>query len=508
MSTLRAPSGRAAASPGGTESLAEARAGLRRRPSPLELVLGLTLAGAVLRFATLDIQSIWLDESATIILVHRGFSGMLSHLASSESSPPLYYVLVWAWTKVFGAGPIGFRSLSALAGTLTIPAVYAAGREISPRIGIWAAALAAVNPALYYYSQEARAYALLILFSAVAFALWQRALRAPDGRHLALWAGASILAVLTHYFAAFLFIPQAVVLIRRLGWRAARLSVGAVALAGIALLPLAVRQRSDGKASWIEGSSLASRVAETAKQFLVGLYGPGQIFTALLAGLLALGALALLLRRADQGERRGAGDAAIVAVTAVALPLLLALSHVLDVFDGRNVIAAWVPFGVLVAVGMGARQAGRAGVLLGAGLCAVSLASVVATDAKPAYQRDDWRGAAHYLAARSAGARVIVDEPLGAFPLSIYMGALRGLSGTSVSASELDFVALRRRRTGKSPAPPVVPRSPPPGFRLAELHRTESFAVSRFLAPRATRVRAAALRRLSGDSNAEIVLQR
>ena len=100
-----------------------------------------------------------------MILVHRGLSGMLSHLSSSESTPPLYYVLVWAWTKVFGAGPIGFRSLSALAGTLTIPVMYAAGREISPRVGLWAAALAAFNPAMFYYSQEARAYALLILFA-------------------------------------------------------------------------------------------------------------------------------------------------------------------------------------------------------------------------------------------------------------------------------------------------------------------------------------------------------
>ena len=61
---------------------------------------------------------------------------------------------------------------------------------------------------MYYYSQEARCYALLILFSAVAFVLWLRALEDRDTRSLALWAGASILALLTHYFAAFLFIRR------------------------------------------------------------------------------------------------------------------------------------------------------------------------------------------------------------------------------------------------------------------------------------------------------------
>ena len=60
---------------------------------------------------------------------HRTFGSMLSHLSSSESAPPLYYVLAWIWTKVFGTGPVAFRTLSALAGTITIPLVWACGRE-------------------------------------------------------------------------------------------------------------------------------------------------------------------------------------------------------------------------------------------------------------------------------------------------------------------------------------------------------------------------------------------
>ena len=229
------------------------------------IVLGLTALAAILRFATLDVQSIWLDESATMILVHRGFGGMLSHLSASESAPPLYYVLVWAWTKVLGAGPLGFRSFSALAGTITVPVMYLAGRRISPRVGLWAAALTAVNPAMYYYSQEARCYALLILFSAGAFVLWQRALETPSRQRLALWAGMSILALLTHYFAVFLFVPEAFLLARRLGWRRLLVPVGAVSIVGIALLPLAISERSGGKKSeWIEESALISRMGETA----------------------------------------------------------------------------------------------------------------------------------------------------------------------------------------------------------------------------------------------------
>ncbi len=479
----------------------------RRRPSPTELVIALTLLGGVLRFATLNVQSIWLDESATLMLVHRGFSGMLSHLSASESSPPLYYVLVWLWTKVFGAGPLGFRSLSALVGTLTIPVLYAAGRQISPRVGVWVAALASVNPAMYYYSQEARCYALLILFSAAAFVLWQRALQAPSGRRLALWAGASILALLTHYFAAFLFIPEAALLARRLGWRRMWAPAGAVVLVGLALLPLAASQRASGKVHWIEEASLISRVAETAKLFVVGVYGPLEIVSALLAGALVAGSLALLIRRGEPREQAGARDAAIVAVVATALPLLLAVTHVVDVYDGRNVIANWVPFAVLVACGLGAARAGRGGTLLGAGLCAISLAVIAAINLIPAYQRDDWRSAARALGT-PASARVVVSEQYGSAPLSIYLRGIRTTFAPTVSTRELIFVALRQRNTGGAPRAPIVLTTPPAGFHLVGVRRSETFALSRFLTARARTVTVRSLRRLSHEPTAEIIIQR
>jgi mannosyltransferase len=452
------------------------------------------------------VQSIWLDESATMILVRRSFAGMLSHLATSESAPPLYYVLAWAWTRLWGTGPLGFRSLSALAGTLTIPVMYAAGRRVSARTGLWAAALTAVSPAMYYYSQEARAYALVILLSAVALVLWQRAMAEPSRRALWLWAGASALAVLTHYFAAFLFVPEALLLGRRRGWRGTLAPAGAVAVVGLALVPLAVSQRADGKTNWIEAASLASRLGESAKQFLVGLYGPLEIVTALASALLVAGALALLLRRGSPGERCCARDLAILAAAALALPALLAITHLVDVFDGRNVIAAWVPCAVLVAICLGLPRAPRAGAALGAGLCALSLGVILATDAIPGYQRDDWRGAARALAP-ARGERAIVSQENASLPLSIYLPGTSAVERGTVRVREVDFVALRTRRTGRAPLASVVPASPPPGFRPAGVHRSEAYAVARFLAPQPTGVTVATLRRLSRDATAEVVVQ-
>ncbi len=506
MGTRAAPSPPLQAGPLGHSARGR---GLRERiarPGPGEIVLALTLFAAVLRVATLNVQSIWLDESATIILVHRGFSGMLSHLSSSESAPPLYYVLVWLWTRIFGAGPLGFRSFSALLGTLTVPVMYLAGRRISPRVGVWAAALAAVNPAMYYFSQEARAYALLILLSAAAFALWQRALAEPSARNLAWWSALSCLALLAHYFAAFLFIPEAAILAQRVGLRRTRAAIAAVVLVGLALLPLALAERADNKTSWIEAESLSSRFAESVKQFVVGPYAPLEIAAGVIAVLLAVAAVALLWRVGDEHERASARDVAIVAAAAIGLPLLLALTHAVDVYDGRNVIATWVALAVLVAAGFGARRAGRAGPLLGLGLCAISLAVIAAINLTPVYQRDDWRGIAHTLAT-PALSRAIVGEQFASLPLSVYVGHLQNAAGGHVTVREVDFVALRQRRSARAPLPPVVPGTPPPGFTAAGVTRTATYAVARFVAPRPTAVSLARLRSEQGETKADVILQ-
>src|SRR3954471_7651412 len=189
------------------------------------LLIALTLAGAALRFATLDLQSFWFDESVTVGLVRHDLWGVLDRIPGSESTPPLYYVVAWLWTRVFGSGEVGIRSLSALLGTAAIPVFYLAARELtrSERAGVAVAAVAAFNPLLVWYSQEARTYALLMLLGGLSLYFFAR-------RSLLPWAVTSALALTAHYFAGFLVVPEAALLL----WRAPRrrdavLATGAVA---------------------------------------------------------------------------------------------------------------------------------------------------------------------------------------------------------------------------------------------------------------------------------------
>ena len=59
----------------------------------------------------------------------------------------------------------------------TVPVAYLLGAELrGRRAGLAAAALVAVNPMLLWYSQEARAYALFSLLTAVSLLYFVRAL--------------------------------------------------------------------------------------------------------------------------------------------------------------------------------------------------------------------------------------------------------------------------------------------------------------------------------------------
>jgi mannosyltransferase len=458
-------------------------------PAAAGALAALTALGAALRFSTLAVQSYWTDEAVTVALVRESFGKMLSSVPQTESTPHLYYVVAWLWSQVFGTGEAGLRSLSALVGTATIPVAYSAvSRLVSPRAGLIVAALAAVNPLLVWYSQEARAYALLVLLATASLAVFARLLERVTAPRLAAWAVLCALALATHYFAFFVIAPQAVWLVWRTRKGRARRGVlaacGAVALAGAALLPLLVHQAGNDRADYIRALAVGHRVLQLPKQYLTGFDAPLEAAATVVAVVLAAYGLWLLARRADAAERRGAARAAAIAVPALAVPIVLAVAGV-DYLITRNLIAAWVPAMAIVAAGLGARAAGRAGAAAAAVLCALSLALVIAVDASPAYQRGDWRGVAKALGPVPPHGRALVISPfLGRLPLSLYTTELERPPGL-VRVGEIDIVAVAERRQGQTPSPPHPRRvARVPGFATPQVVISDTYTIVRYRARR------------------------
>ena len=121
-------------------------------------VVALTLVAAALRLPTLDASSLWFDEAVTLSLLRMDLGDTLAQIPLSESTPPLYYLTAWLWSRALGESEVMVRALSALAGIVTVPVLYAAGAQLATRrAGLIAAGLAAVSPLLVWHSLDARA---------------------------------------------------------------------------------------------------------------------------------------------------------------------------------------------------------------------------------------------------------------------------------------------------------------------------------------------------------------
>ncbi len=473
------------------------------------LLAAITAVGALLRFTTIGEQSFWFDEATTWQIVAHGLGHVFSQVPQTESTPPLYYVVLWLWSRAFGLSEAGLRSLSAVFGTATIVVMWAIGRRVaSERAGLLAALLTATNPFLVWYSQEARAYSLLLLMSAISLLALVRALALPGPRRVLAWGISCGLALAAHYYAAVVIVPEAVwlaVILRRRGLldrSRVALGLAPIIVVGAAQLPLMIHQ-NDGRASYIATSgSLPYRVVQLFKQDLIGEGQPVKaLLTAICCAAVVLG-LALLAARSSRAERSAVAAPLVIGVGGILVAIVVA-SIGTDYFNTRNLLPTWPALMIVVAIGLGASRAGRLG-LVGTGmLVAVGLFCIANVVSDPAYQRQDWRGAAHALGP-ATHPRAIVSDIHSEVPLEPYLRGLGSFPAAGAAVREVDLIWLQRTRQW-GPLSPLTP-APLPGFTAGPVIRTASYVVVRYLAARPTPEQDATLSRLYPDPTRRLAL--
>ena len=463
-----------------------------RARADLVAVAAITAVAAGIRFLALGVQGLDHDEAVTAVgVMQPTFGGMISAVVDLERTPPLYYMLEWLWTRPldFGTGVVDLRLLSAAFGTLTVPVAYLAARELSSRkAGVAAAALVALNPFCVWYSQEARSYALLILLVTLGLYLFARVLREPAHRRLWAWALVSVLALCTHYFAAFTVAPEAIWLLVAVKPRRRLLApLAFVAAAGGALLPLALAQQSSGDTDWFSATPILTRVWQIPVHYATsvkpeipssaGWITVVQISTAVAVAVLCGIAVAILVRRGLRTERRGAAIAAALAAASFVIPVALAAAGA-DFVDARNLAGSLALLLVAAAIAFGAMRAGRAGAVAGLGVCA-SFAAVLALAAvTPQMQRPDWSVGESVLGRARVKRIAVVPRPAGP-PLAYYLGASRApADGRPVWTREIELYA-------------TSPTTDPPerSFALAsERAARGGMWIARYISPHPVRV--------------------
>ena len=166
------------------------------------LLIALLVVSTVLRTRILD-AGYWIDEGITVGIASHPFTH-IPHVLRHDGAPPLYYLLLHAWIKLFGDSEARTHTLSLLFALAAIPTAYWSASSLFGRRAAWiCAGLASVNPFLTVYAQETRMYSIVMLVSFVATAAFIHAFVYGRRRYaILLWATLVVL-LYTHNWAFF-----------------------------------------------------------------------------------------------------------------------------------------------------------------------------------------------------------------------------------------------------------------------------------------------------------------
>lgn len=146
------------------------------------------------------VQSLWRDEAFSVLIAERPLSQIIGTL---NFEPPIYYILLHFWVKLFGTNEISARSLSLLGFVLaTVVVIFWAEKIFQKHWLSWVTPiLFFLNPMMLYYAFEVRAYGWFMFFATLS-------LYAYSTKKYKLLALANILAFYTHSYAIIIPIIQ------------------------------------------------------------------------------------------------------------------------------------------------------------------------------------------------------------------------------------------------------------------------------------------------------------
>ncbi len=403
------------------------------------MVLGI---GITLRFSQIAAQSLWLDEGLTLEFARKAsieyVLRTISDCRSTECLSPLYPLLLHGAIGWLGEAVAVLRGFSALCGVGTVVALICTARAMfSKGTAILVGALVSISAFAVWYSQDARAYSLSLLFVStelygVAVCLESKTERA-HWQHQALLALSVALGILSNILFTISTIALcAAHLTATRELRRWRTTWWPSAIAGSLPILYFVAAKA---ASEVRAAEVVTPLAQNGFMNLVyamyGLavgitFGPPQaalrgadkweVLREHVPALSCAGALALLLaivvataRRSATSTRRQRLNAEVI-LQSLGIGIMLAIMvgvatginwqprHSFFLFPPAVLLAAFSAHALIVAGVRWQRTAASMTIVL---FCVTNLWSLhnYFKDAK--YGKDDYRGAAEYLIAES-----------------------------------------------------------------------------------------------------------
>jgi mannosyltransferase len=401
-------------------------------PIRIGLSVGLiALIALILRLYALTAKSFWLDEGISVEIARLPWNQLLFVLRHREANMALYYLLLRFWL-FFGSSEGYIRGLSVLFSVATIPLLYALGSRLFGRVaGLLGAWLLAINAYHIRYAQEARGYAMVVFFSALAGWLLVRNLQEPVTAQWGAYAAAGALAVYSHLFGALVVIAHGASLAflprTDLPWRELKRSARWIVYITVPLI-LVIVTVGDGSMRWIQHPDLRVVV-----QFFVSIAGNDGYLLLLMESIAVAAAVYTFAKDRSRGIATGKRWAYIFVFAWLFIPVLLvlAVSLVRPIFLARYLNPCLPALMLIVAAGTLKLRSPVAVWILAAVISTLSLAGTVSYYRRDFdLDRDDWRAASSYVIEHSsAGDGVFFYQGFGRLPFEFYRSLRKPVSG-------------------------------------------------------------------------------
>lgn len=172
----------------------------------IRLLIFIMVVAAILRLYRLGAQSIWGDESLTLLFYTVGDNGIdvIRHIFKSGGHPPLYFLIAHYW-YLLGKSEFMLRFPSVVTGVASIPLLYAlVNRLYHRKTALIAASIMALSPIHIWYSQEARMYSLQLFLCIAAMLFFVKYRQEHKIRYVGLYALFIVFGVFTHMYTGLL----------------------------------------------------------------------------------------------------------------------------------------------------------------------------------------------------------------------------------------------------------------------------------------------------------------
>ena len=181
----------------------------------VQLFFIILLVGLSLRIYRLTTESLWLDEGFSIGAARDIFKLMQSPTVSDfinnyvDKNPPLYFIFLNFWMKIFGDSEFAVRFPSVIFGMLSIIMTYQLGKMLFNKgTGLFASFFMSITFIQIYYSQETRYYNLYILLAILSFYFLEKVIENKDLKYSAGYVIFTGMLLYTHVHSVFIIMAQ------------------------------------------------------------------------------------------------------------------------------------------------------------------------------------------------------------------------------------------------------------------------------------------------------------